>query len=219
MILQLKNVSKSFQVGLRTLEVIRTIQLSIEKGEFLAIVGPSGSGKSTLLYLLGLLERPTSGQVLMDGRDLTNLPDHELALFRNKTIGFVFQSFQLLPKYTALENVSLPLVYSKSWHRQGNAKKFLERFGLGNRLNHRPVEMSGGECQRVAICRALINDPQILLADEPTGSLDSKTGAEIMGLLLDLHKSGMTLVVITHDLHIAKIAQRVLHFSDGKFLE
>lgn len=216
MILQLANVTKSFKLGDRTMQIVRGVDLVIEKGEFASIMGPSGSGKSTLLYMMGLLDQPTTGKVLSNGKDISNLPDKEMAMFRNKMIGFIFQSYRLLPQYTALDNVILPLAYAGEMHRKEEAKKMLEKIGLGKRMKNRPSEMSGGECQRVAICRALINRPTVLLGDEPTGALDTKTGEEIMDILLDLHRDGMTVVLVTHDPKIAKKTQRVLHFADGK---
>ena len=216
MILQLANVTKSFKLGDRTMQIVRGVDVVIEKGEFASIMGPSGSGKSTLLYMMGLLDMPTTGKVLSDGKDVSNLPDYEMAQFRNKMMGFIFQSYRLLPQYTALDNVILPLAYAGQLHRKDEAKKMLDRIGLGKRIKNRPSELSGGECQRVAICRALINHPPVLLGDEPTGALDTKTGEEIMDILLDLHRDGMTIVLVTHDPRIAKKTQRVLHFADGK---
>ncbi|MBI2119806.1 MAG: ABC transporter ATP-binding protein [Elusimicrobia bacterium] len=214
--LQLANVTKSFKLGDRTMQIVRGVDLVLEKGEFAAIMGPSGSGKSTLLYMMGLLDQPTTGKVLSNGKDISNLPDREMAMFRNKMMGFIFQSYRLLPQYTALDNVILPLAYAGEMHRKEDAKKLLEKIGLGKRIKNRPSELSGGECQRVAICRALINRPTVLLGDEPTGALDTKTGEEIMDILLDLHRDGMTILLVTHDPRIAKRTQRVLHFADGK---
>jgi putative ABC transport system ATP-binding protein len=216
MILELENITKSYQLGERSIPVVLGVNMTIEKGEFVAIMGPSGSGKSTLLHILGLLDSPTTGRVLSNKKDLSRLSDTEQAHFRSKMIGFIFQSFQLLPQYDALSNVVLPLVYGGEYHRKDEAKQLLERLGLGNRLHHKPSELSGGERQRVAICRALINHPQILLADEPSGSLDTHTGNEIMDILMDLHLSGLTIVMVTHEPRIGKKAQRLLHFRDGK---
>jgi putative ABC transport system ATP-binding protein len=216
LILELKGVSKAYRLGERTVEVVRSVDLGIRQGEFTALMGPSGSGKSTLLHLLGLLDHPTQGRVFSDGRDLSALPDEDSSAFRNRMIGFVFQSFRLLPQYSALDNVALPLVYSGSADRKDSARELLVRMGLEDRMHHRPAELSGGEQQRVAICRALVNAPRILLADEPTGALDTRTGDGIMDIFLDLHRAGMTVVVVTHDPRIAKRAQRVLHFMDGK---
>ncbi|MBI1979286.1 MAG: ABC transporter ATP-binding protein [Elusimicrobia bacterium] len=216
MILQLANVTKSFKIGDRTMQIVRGVDMVIEKGEFVSIMGPSGSGKSTLLYMLGLLDEPTTGKVLSNGKVLSELPDAESARFRNRMMGFVFQSYRLLPQYSALGNVCLPLAYAGEMHRREDAKKLLDRMGLGKRINNRPSELSGGECQRVAICRSLVNHPPILLGDEPTGALDTKTGEEIMNIFLELHREGMTVCLVTHDPRIAKKTQRIYHFSDGK---
>ncbi len=219
MILQLRNVTKCYQLGDRVMPVVRGVDLGIDPGQFVVIMGPSGSGKSTLLYILGLLDPPTSGQVLSNQKDLSKLSDSDQARFRNRTMGFVFQSFRLLPQYSALENVCLPLAYAGQSQRRPEAEALLSRFGLRKRMQHKPSELSGGECQRVAICRALVNRPQILLADEPTGALDTSTGTEILNILLDLNRAGLTIVMVTHDPRIGKMAQRLLHFSDGKILE
>lgn len=219
MLLQLANVTKSFKLGDRTMQIVKGVDMVIEKGEFVSIMGPSGSGKSTLLYMLGLLDEPSTGKVLSNGKILSDLPDVELARFRNKMLGFVFQSYRLLPQYTAFENVLLPAVYAgEGTQKREMAMQLLDKIGLGKRLKNRPSEMSGGECQRVAICRALLNEPQILLGDEPTGALDTKTGEEIMDIFLSLHRDGKTIVFVTHDPRIAKRTQRIFHFSDGKIM-
>jgi len=219
MLLQLANVTKSFKLGDRTMQIVKGVDVTIEKGEFVSIMGPSGSGKSTLLYMLGLLDAPTTGKVLSNGKVISDLPDLEMAKFRNKMLGFVFQSYRLLPQYSAYENVLLPSVYAGLGSQKKElAKQLLEKIGLGKRLNNRPSELSGGECQRVAICRALLNEPQIILGDEPTGALDTKTGEEIMDIFLSLNRDGKTVVFVTHDPKIAKKTQRILHFSDGKVI-
>ena len=219
MLLQLANVTKSFKLGDRIMQIVKGVDLTIEKGEFVSIMGPSGSGKSTLLYMLGLLDEPTTGKVLSNGKAISQLPDLEMAKFRNTMLGFVFQSYRLLPQYTAYENVLLPAVYAgQGSQKRETAKQLLEKIGLGKRLNNRPSEMSGGECQRVAICRALLNEPQILLGDEPTGALDTKTGEEIMEIFLSLNRDGKTIIFVTHDPKIAKKTQRILHFSDGTII-
>ncbi len=201
------------------MQIVKGVDVTIEKGEFVSIMGPSGSGKSTLLYMLGLLDAPTTGKVLSNGKVISDLPDLEMAKFRNKMLGFVFQSYRLLPQYSAYENVLLPSVYAGLGSQKKElAKQLLEKIGLGKRLNNRPSELSGGECQRVAICRALLNEPQIILGDEPTGALDTKTGEEIMDIFLSLNRDGKTVVFVTHDPKIAKKTQRILHFSDGKVI-
>ncbi|AKB60334.1 ABC transporter ATP-binding protein [Methanosarcina mazei] len=203
-------------LGKMEVPVLSNISLRIEKGEFLAIVGPSGSGKSTLMNLIGCLDRPTEGQVLIKGRDLDGMSDEELARLRGLEIGFVFQTFNLVPRLTAFENVLLPtFANSRSTDPQKRAKELLSIMGLKDRMRHRPGELSGGQSQRVSIARALINDPSILLADEPTGNLDSKTGFEILNIFMDLNKDGRTVVIVTHDPEIAKFADRVILVKDG----
>ena len=196
------------------------ISLEIAPGEFVAIMGPSGSGKSTLLNLLGCLDRPSSGQYLLGGEDVSRLSRQKLAFVRNQKIGFIFQSYNLLPQYTALENVSLPLIYSRNGHatqdRRQRALEMLQAVGLEERARHKPTEMSGGQQQRVAIARALINDPLLILADEPTGNLDTQSGEEIMQILIDLHQRGRTIVMVTHEAEIAQHAQRTIHVRDGR---
>jgi putative ABC transport system ATP-binding protein len=215
MILHLENIRKSYGTGRHAVEVVTGVNLSVDQGEFLAVMGPSGSGKSTLLQIMGLLDRPTSGRVVIGGTLASSVDDAALAALRNRKIGFIFQSFRLLPQYSALDNVALPLVYAGVSDRRSRAKALLEKMGLGHRMSHRPSELSGGECQRVAICRALVNRPSFLLADEPTGALDTANGGRIMDIFHDLHRSGMTIVMVTHDPSVAKAAQRVVHFSNG----
>ncbi|WP_209682124.1 ABC transporter ATP-binding protein [Methanohalophilus levihalophilus] len=216
------DVCRDYQVGDMTIKVLKSINLSVKKGEFVAIMGPSGSGKSTLMNLIGCLDRPTCGSVLIMGKDVNKISDNELARLRGMEIGFVFQSFNLVSRLSAIENVELPS-YANS--RTGvnyreYAKELLELVGLGDRMNYRPTELSGGQSQRVAVARALINDPSLILADEPTGNLDSKTGKEIMDLFTDLHKKGRTILMITHDPNLAKkYADRVVYLMDGSIKE
>lgn len=215
-VVEVSNVRKSYMLGDMEVPVLSNISLRIEKGEFLAIVGPSGSGKSTLMNLIGCLDRPTEGQVFINGRDLHGMSDEELARLRGLEIGFVFQTFNLVPRLTALENVLLPtFANSRGIDPQKRAKELLSLMGLQDRMNHKPGELSGGQSQRVSIARALINDPSILLADEPTGNLDSKTGFEILRIFMDLNKEGRTVVIVTHDPEIAKFADRVVLVKDG----
>lgn len=212
---------KTYQMSQIQIQALRNINLSIRKNEFVAIVGPSGSGKSTLMNMLGCLDVPTSGTYILDGLEVSNLTDDELAEIRSKKIGFIFQSFNLIQKLTALENVELPLIYMgvRTSERLKRAKSALENVGLGDRLDHKPNELSGGQQQRVAIARALINNPPIIFADEPTGNLDTKSGVEIMNLLKALHKNGNTIVLITHDNDIAKQADRIIRIHDGVIVE
>lgn len=215
-IVEVSNVRKSYMLGDMEVPVLSNVTLKIEKGEFLAIVGPSGSGKSTLMNLIGCLDRPTEGQVLIKGRNLSGMSDEELARLRGLEIGFVFQTFNLVSRLTAFENVLLPtFANSRSIDPQKRAKELLSLMGLQDRMHHRPGELSGGQSQRVSIARALINDPSILLADEPTGNLDSKTGSEILRIFMDLNKEGRTVVIVTHDPEIAKYADRVVLVKDG----
>lgn len=197
------------------------ITLKIEKGEFIAIIGPSGSGKSTLMNILGCLDTPTEGTYIFEDKDMSKLNDDQLAIIRNRHIGFVFQNFNLLPKLTALENVELPLIYAgkKGLSRRNRAVEMLNSVGLGDRINHRPSELSGGQQQRVAIARALSTDPPIILADEPTGNLDTRSGREIMEILKELNQGGKTIILITHDIDVANQADRNVHIQDGKIVK
>ncbi len=218
-LIQVKDLYKIYQMGTMEVRALDGVSVAIEANEYLSIMGPSGSGKSTLMNLLGCLDTPTSGDFFMDGVNVATMTDDELAHIRNKQIGFVFQTFNLLPKSTSLRNVELPLIYNgsiKAAARKGMAISALERVGLGDRTDHKPNELSGGQRQRVAVARALVNDPAIILADEPTGNLDSKTGEEIMALFDDLHQQGNTIILVTHEEHIAAHAQRVVRLLDGK---
>ncbi len=220
-IIDLRNITKIYQLGKTQVQALGGISLQIRENEFVSIMGPSGSGKSTLMNLIGCLDTPTSGEYYLDGVNVAGLSDDELAYVRNKKIGFVFQTFNLLARADALHNVELPLIYAggiKADERRRRAREALEMVGLGSRLHHRPNELSGGQRQRVAIARALVNNPAILLADEPTGNLDSKTGEEIMELIHRLHKAGHTIVLVTHEAHIARHAQRLVRLLDGKII-
>lgn len=216
-IIQLINLQRSFTIGAEIVLALRDVSLEIKKNEYVALMGPSGSGKSTLMNLLGCLDTPTSGKYILNGTDVSSLSDNELAEIRNKEIGFIFQTFNLLPKSTALENVILPLIYAgvSKTEREKRAFETLENVGLGNRVKHKPNELSGGQRQRVAIARALVNNPAIILADEPTGNLDSKTSVEIMGLFEDIHQKGNTIIVVTHEEDIARHAHRIIRLKDG----
>jgi putative ABC transport system ATP-binding protein len=217
----MENITKTFHTGEQDLHVLKGINLTIQQGEFTAIMGTSGSGKSTLMNLLGCLDVPTSGRYVLTGRDVTQLNDDELSELRNEHIGFVFQSFYLLPYATVLENVLLPTLYreKKKDRARDRAVELLKIIGLEDRMHFRPTQLSGGEQQRVAICRALINDPELLLADEPTGQLDSHTATEIMNVLTQMNQRGKTVVVITHDADIAAFARRLIHIRDGVITE
>ena len=217
-VIQLDNLVRNFKLGAEEVKVLRGITLSIERNDFVALMGPSGSGKSTLMNLIGCLDTPTSGHYYLNGLDVSEMNDNQLADVRNKEIGFVFQSFNLLPRSTALENVALPLVYAgySATDRIRMSTETLESVGLGDRMRHRPNQLSGGQRQRVAVARALVNKPSIILADEPTGNLDSKTSLEIMDLLKDIHEKGNTVILVTHEEDIAKYAHRVIRLIDGQ---
>ena len=216
-LIELRDIAKIYQMGLQEVKALQSITLDIAPNEYVALMGPSGSGKSTLMNILGCLDTPTRGTYILNGLDVSHLVDNELAEIRNKEIGFVFQTFNLLPRYTALENVGLPLIYAGIGKEERNARaqEVLEQVGLGDRMKHKPNELSGGQRQRVAVARALVNRPSIILADEPTGNLDSKTSIEIMQLISDIHKLGNTVIVVTHEPDIAKNAQRIIHLIDG----
>ncbi|HME12690.1 MAG TPA: ABC transporter ATP-binding protein [Candidatus Acidoferrum sp.] len=217
-VIKTEELEKTYQMGTEMVHALSGVDLQIRKGEYVAIMGPSGSGKSTLMNLIGCLDSPSSGKYWLAGRLVSDLDDDELAHIRNKEIGFVFQTFNLLPRATALHNVELPLIYNgtPSEERIEKAKKALERVDLTSRMTHKPNELSGGQRQRVAIARALVNSPSIVLADEPTGNLDSKTGAEIMTLFESLHEQGNTIIVVTHEHDIAQHAHRIIYIRDGK---
>jgi len=220
-VIEIHNIVKNYQIGTVIVRALRSVTLNINKNEYVAIMGPSGSGKSTLMNLLGCLDTPTSGSYILNGTDVSKMDDDFLAEIRNKEIGFVFQTFNLLPRYTALENVTLPLIYAgiQKAERERMAIKTMEHVGLGDRMEHKPNELSGGQRQRVAIARALVNNPSIILADEPTGNLDSKTSIDIMGLLDDIHRNGNTVIVVTHEADIAKHAARIIRLFDGEVAE
>ena len=216
-LIKITNIKRDFVLGDEIVYVLKGIDLEIHKGEYVALMGPSGSGKSTLMNLLGCLDTPTSGSYILNGKDVSQMKDDELAEIRNKEIGFVFQTFNLLPRTTALDNVALPMIYagySKS-ERRARATQVLEQVNLGDRMLHQPNQLSGGQRQRVAIARALVNSPSIILADEPTGNLDSKTSEEIMKLLAEIHNNGNTIVLVTHEEEIAEHADRIIRLRDG----
>ena len=217
MILEMRDICKDYPMGKGVAHILKNVNLDVEEGEYLAIMGPSGSGKTTLMNLIGCLDVPTSGSYLLGGRDVTTCNNKQLAEVRNKELGFVFQSFNLLPKLTALENVALPLLYGgvKKAERLERARAELETVGLSDRVEHRPDQLSGGQCQRVAIARAIVGKPKLLLADEPTGALDSASGAAVMELFRQLHQSGSTIIMITHDRSIAKHAAKLMTIRDG----
>jgi putative ABC transport system ATP-binding protein len=217
-VIEIHDIVKNYQVGSVIVRALRSLSVTIKRNEYVAIMGPSGSGKSTLMNLIGCLDTPTSGSYLLNNTDVSKMEDDMLAEIRNKEIGFVFQTFNLLPRYTALENVTLPLIYAgvSKIEREQLAVDTLEQVGLADRMHHKPNELSGGQRQRVAIARALVNKPSIILADEPTGNLDSKTSVDIMTLLDDIHRKGNTVIVVTHEEDIAKHAARIIRLIDGE---
>lgn len=216
-VIKIRQITRDFHLGQEIVKVLKGIDLDIEKGEYVAFMGPSGSGKSTLMNLLGCLDTPTSGQYILNGKDVSQMSDDELAEIRNKEIGFVFQTFNLLPRTTALENVALPMIYAGATksQRKERAEKVLADVGLADRMDHKPNQLSGGQRQRVAVGRALVNNPSIILADEPTGNLDSKTSVEIMNLFDEIHASGNTVILVTHEEDIARHAHRIIRLRDG----
>ncbi len=216
-LIQIKNITRNFILGNETVYVLKGIDLEINKGEYVALMGPSGSGKSTLMNLLGCLDTPTGGTYSLNGKHVSLMNDNELAEIRNKEIGFVFQTFNLLPRTTALDNVALPMIYAgySKPERRARATEVLKQVSLGDRMDHQPNQLSGGQRQRVAIARALVNKPSIILADEPTGNLDSKTSVEIMKLFGEIHKNGNTVILVTHEEEIAEYAHRVIRLRDG----
>jgi len=217
-LIEMHELTRVYQLGPQDIYALRGIDLIVEQGEYVAIMGPSGSGKSTLMNIIGCLDRPTAGKYFLDGTPVEAMNDDELAAVRNKKIGFVFQTFNLLSRTTALQNVELPLVYAKMprVERQRQAEEALNAVGLGDRMSHQPNELSGGQRQRVAIARALVNKPSLLLADEPTGNLDSQTGREILDLFRDLHRRGNSIILVTHEDDVAREAKRIIHIRDGK---
>jgi putative ABC transport system ATP-binding protein len=215
--IEFRDIGKSYRMGAMDISALSGVTLTVKQGELIAIMGPSGSGKSTLMNVLGCLDRPTSGTYLFEDREISSLNDDELAHVRNAKIGFVFQSFNLLPRFTALKNVEMPLIYSgiPAKGRTERAIPVLEMVGLQDRMEHKPTELSGGQQQRVAIARALVNNPPLLLADEPTGNLDSRSGAEILNILVDLNKRGVTIMIVTHDHDVAARCKRIINLKDG----
>ncbi|MBL7921516.1 MAG: ABC transporter ATP-binding protein [Bacteroidia bacterium] len=215
--ISIHNIRKTYKIGDEIIHALKDVSLTIYKNEYVALMGPSGSGKSTLMNMLGCLDSPSSGEYILNSLSVAKMSDNELAEVRNKEIGFVFQTFNLLPRATTLDNVALPLVYAgfSKTERENRAKEVLESVGLGNRMSHKPNELSGGQRQRVAIARALVNTPAIILADEPTGNLDSKTSVEIMGLFEEIHKKGNTIILVTHEEDIALHAHRIVRLKDG----
>jgi putative ABC transport system ATP-binding protein len=216
-VIELKNISRIYKIGTELVHALKKVSLNIPKNEYVALMGPSGSGKSTLMNILGCLDTPDGGQYFLNGKDVSKMNDDSLAEIRNKEIGFVFQTFNLLPRASALDNVALPLIYAgmKKPEREQRASLVLEHVGLANRAHHKPNELSGGQRQRVAIARALVNNPSIILADEPTGNLDSKTSYEIMALFEEIHRKGNTIILVTHEEDIARHAHRIIRLKDG----
>jgi putative ABC transport system ATP-binding protein len=216
-LISITDIGRKYVIGAETIHALKSVSLTIDKGEFVALMGPSGSGKSTLMNILGCLDTPTKGEYILNGIRVSEMSDNELAEVRNKEIGFVFQTFNLLPRSSSLDNVALPLVYAgvHKEDREARAQKALENVGLGNRVDHKPNELSGGQRQRVAVARALINNPSIILADEPTGNLDTKTSVEIMALLEEIHSKGNTIILVTHEEDIASHAHRIVRMRDG----
>lgn len=216
-LITIREIGRKYVIGSEVIHALKSVSLDINKGEFVALMGPSGSGKSTLMNILGCLDTPSSGTYILNGTNVSHMTDDALAEVRNQEIGFVFQTFNLLPRSTSLDNVALPLIYAGSSKKDRNARaaKALENVGLGNRMDHKPNELSGGQRQRVAVARALINDPSIILADEPTGNLDTKTSIEIMGLLEEIHRKGNTIILVTHEEDIAQHAHRIVRMRDG----
>ena len=217
-IIRIEGLTKFYRIGDETIKALNGVDLSIRKNEYVALMGPSGSGKSTIMNIIGCLDTPTSGSYYLNGPNVANLDDNKLAEIRNKEIGFIFQTFNLLPRYSSLDNVALPLVYAgiPKDIRSQKAKEALQSVGLGERMNHKPNELSGGQRQRVAVARALVNNPSIILADEPTGNLDTKTSHEIMALFDDIHRAGNTIIIVTHEEDIARMAHRIVRMRDGK---
>ena len=217
-VIEIRNIVRDFQLGQETVHVLKGIDLDIKKGDYVAFMGPSGSGKSTLMNLLGCLDTPTAGSYTLNGKDVSQMSDDELAEIRNKEIGFVFQTFNLLPRTTALDNVALPMIYAgaNKTERTKRASEVLTDVGLADRMDHKPNQLSGGQRQRVAVGRALVNRPSIILADEPTGNLDSKTSVEIMGLFDEIHKAGNTVILVTHEEEVAELAHRIIRLRDGE---
>jgi len=216
--IELENITKVYRMGKVDVFALNGVSISLKKGDMVAIVGASGSGKSTMLHVIGCLDKPTSGKYILDGQDISHLNDNKLADIRNKKLGFVFQEFNLLTRITAVANVELPMIYGNSRQKRQRAIKALERVGLGGRANHKPTEMSGGEQQRVAIARALVTNPQVILADEPTGNLDSASSNDIIALFRELHQEGITIIIITHEMDIANQTQRIIRLLDGKII-
>jgi len=218
MMIKLKNITKEYHLGLETVHALAGIDLNLDKNEYIAIMGPSGSGKSTLMNLLGCLDTPSDGEYHLNGQNVSDMDDDELAEIRNREIGFVFQNFNLLPRASSLHNVELPLIYNgtPASKRKELAEEALTKVGLGDRMHHRPNELSGGQRQRVAVARALVNNPAIILADEPTGNLDTRTGDEIMDLFEDLHDNGNTIILVTHEEYIAEHSDRIIRLRDGR---